>query len=139
MGSWYWVGVMLGLGVGAGVVAAAVVGRTLVGIVLGCIVAAAIGVVFGLVFAEGTLPPIAGGVGGVIGTLGASQIVRGALRRGGTASGVAALVVVSGLLIVALAFVPVLGYLEAVAVPVLGVRVRRRSAERYAGLRTLAK
>jgi hypothetical protein len=138
MGSWYSVGVVLGLGVGSGVVAAAVLGRTLAGIVVGSVVAAAVGVVFGLI-ADGTLPPIAGGVGGVIGTLGASQIVRGALRRGGTAIGVAALVGGAGLLLVALAFVPVLGYVEAVAVPVLGVRVRRRSAERYAGLRTLAK
>jgi hypothetical protein len=138
MGSWYSVGVVLGLGVGTGVVAAAVLGRTLAGIVLGGVAAAALGVVFGLI-AGGTLPPVAGGVGGVIGTLGASQIVRGALRRGGTATGVAALVGGVGLLLVALAFVPVLGYVEAVVVPVLGVRVRRRSAERYAGLRTLAK
>jgi len=138
MGSWYWVGVLLGLGVGAGVVAAALVGRTLAGIILGGIAAAAVGVAFGLI-ADGTLPPIAGGVGGVVGTLGASQIVRGALRRGGTAIGVAALVGGAGLLLVVLAFVPVLGYVEAVVVPVLGFRVRRRSAERYAGLRTLAK
>jgi hypothetical protein len=138
MGSWYSVGVVLGLGVGTGVVAAAVLGRTLAGIVLGGVAAAALGVVFGLI-AGGTLPPVAGGVGGVIGTLGASQIVRGALRRGGTATGVAALVGGVGLLLVAVAFVPVLGYVEAVVVPVLGVRVRRRSAERYAGLRTLAK
>jgi len=138
MGSWYSVGVVLGLGVGTGVVAAAVLGRTLAGIVLGGVVAAAVGVVFGLI-ADGTLPPIVGGVGGVIGALGASQIVRGALRRGGTASGVAALVGGAGLLLIALAFVPVLGYVEAVVVPVLGLRVRRRSAERYAGLRTLAK
>jgi hypothetical protein len=35
--------------------------------------------------------------------------------------------------------VPVLGYLEALALPVLAVRLRRRAPERYAGLRTLAK
>nr|MBA3476695.1 hypothetical protein [Actinomycetota bacterium] len=38
-----------------------------------------------------------------------------------------------------LAVVPVAGYLEAVALPLLAVRLRRTQAERYAGLRTLAK
>jgi hypothetical protein len=35
--------------------------------------------------------------------------------------------------------VPVVGYLEAIAVPVLGLRLRRREGKRYAGLRTLAR
>jgi hypothetical protein len=35
--------------------------------------------------------------------------------------------------------VPALGYLEALALPVLAARLRRRMPERYAGLRTLAK
>jgi hypothetical protein len=39
----------------------------------------------------------------------------------------------------ALAFVPVVGYLEAIVVPALGLRLRRRAPERHAGLRTLAK
>ena len=38
-----------------------------------------------------------------------------------------------------LAFVPFAGYLIAVAVPVLALRLRRTQSERYAGLRTLAK
>jgi hypothetical protein len=38
-----------------------------------------------------------------------------------------------------LAFVPILGYLEAVAAPVLARRAKQRSVERYAGLRTLAR
>jgi hypothetical protein len=38
-----------------------------------------------------------------------------------------------------LAFVPVLGYLETLALPVLAARMRRRRPERYAGLRTLAR
>jgi hypothetical protein len=38
-----------------------------------------------------------------------------------------------------LAFVPVVGYIEAVLVPALAARARRRAGERYAGLRTLAK
>ena len=138
MGSWYAVGVVLGLGVSAGVIAAAIVGRTLVGALAGGVAAAAVGVVFGLI-ADGTLPPIAGGIGGVLGMLGASQVVRGALRRGGTVAGTAALVGAAGLVLAGLAFVPVAGYVEALLIPLLGLRVRRRSAERYAGLRTLAK
>ena len=38
-----------------------------------------------------------------------------------------------------LALVPVAGYVEALAAPVLGERLRRRAAGRYAGLRVLAK
>jgi hypothetical protein len=91
------------------------------------------------VVAGGALPPVAGGVGGALGMLGAAQVVRGALRRGGTETGTAALVGIGGLVLAALALVPAVGYLEGVVVPLLGLRIRRRSAERYAGLRTLAK
>ena len=38
-----------------------------------------------------------------------------------------------------LAFVPAVGYLEALAAPVVGWRLRRRAGGRYAGLRVLAK
>jgi hypothetical protein len=49
------------------------------------------------------------------------------------------LVGVAALVLAALSFVPVLGYLLALALPVLGLRVRRRSGERHAGLRILAR
>ena len=49
------------------------------------------------------------------------------------------LVAVAALVVATLALVPVAGYLEALALPALGARVRRRLPERYAGLRTLAK
>ena len=65
--------------------------------------------------------------------------MRGALRRGGTRGGTAALVAGAALVVAALAWVPVVGYLEALALPVLAARLRRRAPERYAGLRTLAK
>jgi hypothetical protein len=39
----------------------------------------------------------------------------------------------------ALAVVPALGYVEAVAAPLLGQRLSRRADSRYAGLRILAK
>jgi hypothetical protein len=38
-----------------------------------------------------------------------------------------------------LALVPIVGFLEAVAIPALAMRARRRAGEKYAGLRTLAK
>jgi hypothetical protein len=65
--------------------------------------------------------------------------VRGALRRGGTAGGTAALVAVAALVAAGLAWIPVVGYLEALALPAFAARLRRREPERYAGLRTLAK
>jgi hypothetical protein len=65
--------------------------------------------------------------------------VSGALRRGGTRGGTAALVAAGAILVAVLALVPVLGYLEALALPALAARLRKRAPERYAGLRTLAK
>jgi hypothetical protein len=38
-----------------------------------------------------------------------------------------------------LAFVPLLGFVEAVLVPAIGARMRRGEPTRYAGLRTLAR
>jgi hypothetical protein len=37
------------------------------------------------------------------------------------------------------AFIPLVGYLEAVITPLVGGRLRRRAGEKYAGLRVLAK
>jgi hypothetical protein len=82
---------------------------------------------------------IAGAVGGVLGIVGATPTVRGALARGGTRGGTALLVGGAALVLAALSFVPVLGYLLALAVPVLGLRARRRAGERHAGLRILAR
>jgi hypothetical protein len=65
--------------------------------------------------------------------------VAGALRRGGTRSGLALIVAAAAVGLAAVAFLPVAGYLEAVALPALALRLRRSQAERYAGLRTLAR
>jgi hypothetical protein len=48
---------------------------------------------------------------------------------------------VSGAALVAagIAFIPVAGYLVAIALPLLALRLRRAAPERYAGLRTLAR
>jgi hypothetical protein len=82
---------------------------------------------------------LAGVLGGLAGSLGAAQIVSGALRRGGTRGGTAALVGAGAVVVAAFSLVPVLGYLLAIALPALAVRLRKRAPERYAGLRTLAK
>jgi hypothetical protein len=134
MGTWYWIGVCAGMGVSLGVVAAAIVPRWLVA----AVVAAAAGAALGL--AVFSWPEaVGGGAGGVSGAAGAGPVIAGALRRGGTRTGLAVFAVVGALAVAALALVPVLGYVEAVALPALGRRLRSRTAERYAGLRTLAR
>jgi hypothetical protein len=74
-----------------------------------------------------------------VGAAAVAIVVAGALRRGGTRAGLALIVGAVALGLAALAFVPAAGYLEAVVLPFLAVRLRRTQAERYAGLRTLAK
>jgi hypothetical protein len=144
MGAWYWIGVATGLGVGAGIVIGALVPQgkpaTAAAIAAALGVAAGIGIGF-LVGDWGEV--IGGGVGGALGgflaSLLAVPVVAGALRAGGTRFGIAVIVVLAGLLVAALAFVPALGYAEAVFAPLLAHRMRRRGDRRYAGLRILAK
>jgi hypothetical protein len=140
MGAWYWIGVSVGLGAGAGVLAAAFAPRV---VVIAAAVAAAAGIGIGFaidVWQPGGLGDVIGGAGGgLAGAFGAAVIVRGALRRGGTRGGTALLVAGAALIAAALAWIPVVGFVEAVALPALAVRLRRRAPERYAGLRTLAK
>jgi hypothetical protein len=134
MGTWYTIGIVVGLGVACGIVAAGVVPRY----VLAAIAAAAAGVVIGLVVWDWD-EAVGGAVGAVLGGLGATTVVAGALRRGGTRGGTALLVGAGALVAAGLAFVPAVGYLEAVLLPALGLRLRRREPERHAGLRTLAR
>jgi hypothetical protein len=108
--------------------------RVVAGLVAAVVVSVAIG------FAFGQWDEAAGGfVGAICGALGSAPIVGGALRRGGTRGGTATLLAGASLVGAALAFVPVVGYLEAIAVPALGLRARRRAPERHAGLRSLAR
>jgi hypothetical protein len=137
MGDWYSIGVFAGLGVALGVAAAGVVGARRFAWTAP-LVAAVVGVVLGIVFGDAQ-EAAAGGVGGVLGAVGALELVRGALARGGTALATALLVIGAAIIIAGLAFVPVVGYIELVVVPALGMRLRRRSGKRYAGLRTLAR
>ena len=134
MGDWYTIGILVGVGAALGVAATGFLRQALVALVVAGAVAAAIG--FG--FAQ--WDEAAGGVAGAAcGALGSGPLVAGALRRGGTRGGTALLLALAALVGAGLAFVPVLGYLEAAAVPLLGARLRRRSPDTHAGLRTLAR
>lgn len=138
MGAWYSIGLCAGLGVAVGVLLAGLVPRRFVLSVAAATAAAAVGAVIGLVVDD--WPQVAAGaVGGLLGTIGAVAVVTGASRRGGTRGGLALIVAGAAVVLVGLAFVPVVGYVQAVLVPALAVRMRRRAGERYAGLRTLAK
>jgi hypothetical protein len=134
MGDWWTIGILVGLGTAIGVAAIGALRRVAIGAVAAAVVAVAIG------FAFGQWDEAVGGlVGSLCGAVGATPLVAGTLRRGGTRGGTATLLAGAWLVAAALAFVPVVGYLEALAVPVLGWRLRRRSPDRHAGLRTLAK
>jgi hypothetical protein len=138
VGAWYTIGVFVGLGVGLGVLFAGLLSAGRAALLAALTLAVGVGVAIG--FAFETWPEAVGAAaGGGAGTLGAAQIVRGALHRGGTRFGMAALVAVTAALLAGLAFVPALGYVEALIVPGLAARLRRQAGRRYAGLRILAR
>jgi hypothetical protein len=122
---WYWLGVGAGLGVAAGTAAGWIqaAGLRVLG-VLALVFAAAVGIFVTLLVA----------VWGIAVWAGAAAIAWLALRRLASAAFPAAF-----LAAVALAFVPALGYVEAVVSPLVGGRLRRRAGTKYAGLRVLAK
>ena len=138
MGAWYTIGLCLGIGLGIGVVLVGILGSNVLGVGVGAIAGAAIGAAVGLGVGEAA-EAIAGGSGGFLGALSGAAVVHGALRRGGPRIGIAAYLGVLGLVLCLLALIPVVGYVEAVAIPLLAARLRGRQAARFAGLRTLAK
>jgi hypothetical protein len=138
VGTWYTVGLCLGLGLAFGVLLAGAFASSVVGIGAAVVLGAGAGLVAGLLI-EGTPETIAGAVGGALGAFAAAVVVQGALRRGATRLGVAAYLGAAGVLVGLVSFVPIVGYVAAVALPVLALRMRGRQAARYAGLRTLAK
>ena len=137
MTDWYTVGLFAGLGVATGIAVVGVLGGRRAGS-LAPVIAAVLGVALGLVLAD-VEEAVAGGIGGALGAFGAAQLVSGALRRGGTRLATGFLVVLGAVLVALLALVPAVGYVEAIAVPAFGMRLRRRAGKRYAGLRTLAR
>jgi hypothetical protein len=138
MGAWYTIGLFVGLGVAVGVLAAALVAPLRGGLPLALVagVAAAAG---GAILLAEWPEATAAGVGGAFGALGGSQIMLGALRRGGARGATTLIVAAGALVLAALALVPVLGYVIAVVVPALAARLRARSGRTYAGLRILAR
>jgi hypothetical protein len=138
MWEWYRIGVAAGIGAGLGLVASAWLAGSRAGVLLVPLLAAAAGVAVGFALDDWN-DAVGGAVGGVLGGAGGIPLAAGALRRGGTRGGTGILVSVAGIGVAALAFVPFLGYLEALALPGLAQRARRREPERYAGLRTLAR
>jgi hypothetical protein len=137
MTDWYTVGLFAGLGVAVGIAVVGVLGGRRIASVAP-LVGAVLGVALGLVLAD-VEEAVAGGVGGALGAFGSAQLVRGALGRGGTRVATGIFVVFGAVLVALLAFVPLLGYVEAIAAAGLGIRLRRRAGKRYAGLRTLAR
>jgi hypothetical protein len=138
MGSWYWIGVSAGLGVAVGVLLAGLLVGTRIRLTAALVLAAGIGVLIGFALGEWD-EAIGGGVGGALGALGAAQLVMGSLRRGGARFGTAVFVGIAAVLLAAMAWIPIVGYLEAAAVPAIAARLRNRAPERYAGLRSLAR
>src|SRR3954451_16637232 len=138
MGDWYWIGVCAGLGLAAGVLTAALLGWARAGRIASIVVGVAVGVGIGLAIRNWD-QAVGGAVGGFLGGFAAGQVVGGALRRGGTRGGTGLLVGGAALVLAGLAFVPVLGYVEALAAPVLALLMRRGGGGRYAGLRILAR
>jgi hypothetical protein len=138
MGSWYWIGVCAGLGVGIGVLLSGVLAGTRTALLAALLLAAGAGVALGFALGEWD-EAIGGGAGGALGSIGAAQLVAGSLRRGGARLGTAVFVGLAALVLVAFAWIPVVGYLEATLVPLLAARLRGRAPERYAGLRSLAR
>jgi hypothetical protein len=137
MTDWYTVGLFAGLGVAVGIAVVGAFGGRRVTLVAP-LLAAALGAGLGILLAD-VEEAVAGGLGGFLGAAGSAQLVRGALGRGGTRVATGLLVLLGAVVVGLLALVPVVGYLEAIAVPVLGLRLRRREGKRYAGLRTLAR
>ena len=120
---WYFVGVALGLGVAAGIPGLRRDRSRAVGLAVVIAAAIAAGVIAAVAVPWAALATLAGVAIGVF-----------AFRHLSRAAVPAAAVIAA-----ALALVPGLGYVEAVAAPLLGERLRRRAGSRYAGLRVLAK
>jgi len=138
--SWYWIGLATGISVGAGIAIGSLLPEGRPGLIAG--LAALLGVAAGIGIGQlvgGWAEAAGGGSGGLLGAVSSVPIVARALRGGGTRLGVAALVALAGLVVAALGVVPGLGYAEAVAAPLLALRMRGRGGKRYAGLRILAK
>ena len=119
---WYALGIALGIGVSAGIARRMPRRHVLMGTHF---LAALPGIVFAFLSLEWWA---------VLPIVGAAVVAMLTFRRLSERAAPAA-----AFFSLALAYVPVLGYLETLAAPVAGRRLAQRAAERYAGLRVLAK
>lgn len=138
MGGWYTIGLAAGLGGGLGVLFAAPAAAWRGGMPVAALLALLAGGGVALVFGDWP-EAAAGALGGALAAAGATPLVAGALARGGTRAATALLVAAGAVVLAALAFVPVVGYLEPPAIALLGARLRRRAGRTFAGLRILAR
>lgn len=138
MEDWYGIGVSVGLGVAFGVLLVALLASLRLGPVVSLVLAVAGAIAAGW-WVNGWSGLGGGMIGAVLGVLGATLLVRGAFTRGAPAGGTAFIAGSAGVMLAGLAWIPIAGYVAALAVPALGLRARRRQPERYAGLRTLSK
>ena len=138
MSTAYWLGVAAGLGAALGVLAAGVLAAAPRGRLLAVVIAAVLAAAAGYALGD-WLHAVLAGIAAGLAALGAATIADGALRRGGTPAGTALLLAGLAVVFAALAFVPLLGYEEALVPAALATRLRRRAGERYAGLRVLAR
>jgi hypothetical protein len=138
MWEWYRIGLALGLGIAIGGLLAALIAPRRWLAIASTVLSAAAGAGVGYAIG-GWHEAVGGGIGGALGVLFIAPLVVGALARGGTRGGTALLVGLGSLVVAALALVPFVGYLEAVALPAVTRRASRRRPERHAGLRTLAR
>jgi len=138
MGDWYEIGITVGIGVAAGIAFAGVLAGLRFGFASTMLGAVLVGIVAGYLV-DSWLGVGGGVIGAVIGSVSAATIVRGAGRRGATVGGTALLLIGAAIVVALLALIPVVGYVEAIVIPVLAARRARRGPEKYAGLRSLAK
>jgi hypothetical protein len=123
---WYLVGVAAGLGVAAGAALVLLLKGRAGWLLGGCALVLAV--------AGGAAIAVTAAVWAAVALAGAAFFALVALRPLTPEALPAAILAAAGL-----AVVPALGYVEAVAAPVLGRRLGRRAGSRYAGLRILAK
>jgi hypothetical protein len=134
----YEVGVTVGMGLAVGVLIAGVLAGWRHGLVASTVGALGIGLVAGLLV-HGWLDVPGGVIGGMLGAISASSVVRGAMRRGATLGATAMLLTGAAIVIAFVSIIPLVGFILAVVVPVVAYRRARSEPERFAGLRTLAK
>jgi hypothetical protein len=120
---WYLLGVALGLGVAAGIPGLPRDDGRGFAVAVVTIVAVAAGVIAALAVVWAVFATL---IGVAIGVFSYRRLARAAVPAASLAVGV-------------LSLLPALGYVLAALSPVLGERLRRRAAGRYAGLRVLAK